>query len=97
MNKRMLALGIIVLVIGAVVVFFTCGYSKQYRNFSNEMRSRAENINENTEYCSEYEINQLPTCLKDFCTFINLAGTKKHNVLHCLFKTPILCSTKKKE
>ncbi|MBR4498748.1 MAG: hypothetical protein IKI25_10140 [Bacteroidales bacterium] len=96
MNKRMLALGIIVLAIGAVVVFFTCGYSKQYRNFSNEMRSRAENINENTEYCSEDEINQLPTCLRDFCTFINLAETKKHNVLHCLFKNADFVFNEKK-
>ena len=96
MNKRMLALGIIVLVIGAVVVFFTCGYSKQYRNFSNEMRSRAENTNENTGYCSEDEINQLPTCLKDFCTFINLTGTKKHNVLHCLFKNADFVFNEKK-
>ena len=72
----MLALGIIVLAIGAVVVFFTCGYSKQYRNFSNEMRSRTDATKEISEYCSDDEINQLPTCLKDFCTF-----DKEHGVL----------------
>ena len=78
MKKNMVVLGIIALAIGAVVVFFNCNYSKQYRNFDNEMRSRLKTVNENTDYCSAEEINQLPTCLKDFCTSIN-----KYNFNRC--------------
>ena len=74
MNKRMLTLGIIVLAIGAVVVFFTCGYSKQYRNFSNEMRSQADATKEISEYCSDDEINQ---CSIRRFYFLNTLNTKK--------------------
>ena len=96
MKKNMVVLGIIALAIGAVVVFFNCNYSKQYRNFDNEMRSRLKTVNENTDYCSAEEINQLPTCLKDFCTSINLEKKKKHNVLHCLFKNADFVFNEKK-
>ena len=91
----MFALGIILVVVGCIIIFFNCG-SKQYRKFSGAMLSRAESVSENAEYCSENEIDKLPSCLKDYCRFINLAGTKKHNILHCLFKNTDFVFNEKK-
>lgn len=86
MRITILILCIILLVIAGTMVFFHCGESKYYKNFNAEMLARAENTEENASICTEEEISSLPRCLRDFCEFVQLKGTKKHAITHCLFK-----------
>lgn len=86
MKRFMLIITIILVAIGGVVVFLKCGESDIYRNFKAEMQEREGRTAQAAGLCTADEINRLPVCLKDFCEFIGLAGTPKHNITHCLFK-----------
>lgn len=85
MKTFILILNIILLVIAGAMVFFHCGESKYYKRFNAEMQSRADATEENNSICTAEEIAKLPLNLRDFCEFVQLKGTKKHAITHCLF------------
>ena len=86
MKPFLIILIIIAVTIGLAFVFFNCRNSKEYKQFDAEMQKRAADTKENDSVCSAQEISKLPECLRTYCDFIQLEGTRKHNITHSLFR-----------
>ena len=82
----MVVVGILLVVIGILLIYWNISYSPFKSKFDKDMRNRAENVNDLGEWCTREEIEQLPEPLQRYCDYIGLEGFKKYQVARIYFK-----------
>lgn len=78
-------LGILLIVIGALLIYWNIDYSPYKKAFNKQMKERVDKIDENSRICTKEEIESLPEPMKKYCNYIGLEGTKKYQVAHIFF------------
>lgn len=84
-KKKMIALGILCILIGIVVIYWNISYSPYKSEFNNKMHARMNEITSYGEVCTSEEIEKLPEPLKRFCEYIGLEGTPKYQAINVMF------------
>lgn len=82
----MTILGILVLIIIAIAVYWVIPYSPYKAKFDNQMEERANITNELSEVCTREEIQQLPEILQNHCEYIGLEGFRKYQGVNTKFE-----------
>ena len=85
-ERIMVIIGVLMCLIGVVLVYWNIPFSPMHSQFSKEMGKRAEQTNDmGNELCTREEIDKLPQCLREYCDYIGLEGTKKRYAYHTYF------------
>ena len=85
-NKIIMFLGILLVLIGGILIYWNISYSPYEAAFSRKMEERANSITETEEVCTAKEIADLPKPLQRYCEYIGLENFPKHQVTRTIFK-----------
>lgn len=81
----MTCLGIILILLGMLLIYWKNPYSPQKSNFNKDISTRLNNTSGSNQICTQEEIDRLPEALRKHCEYIGLAGSIKHNVVNAIF------------
>lgn len=84
-NKIMTFVGVVFIIIGLVLVYWSIPYSPAKTTFNKDMKKRLNKVVRNEEVCTQEEIDKLPEALRKHCQYIGLAGSKKNNAVNVEF------------
>lgn len=84
-NKFMVVIGVLLCLVGSVLIYWNIAYSPIHQKFNKEMNARVTKVVETEKICSRDEIEKLPKCLQEYCTYIGLENTKKYDAYHTYF------------
>jgi hypothetical protein len=82
----MVVIGIIFVILGGVLIYWNISYSPYKAKFTQEMESRANDIKESMDICTEKEIDKLPEPLQRYSAYIGLENFRKYQVVRTVFK-----------
>ena len=85
-NRIIMFLGILLVLIGGILIYWNISYSPYEAAFSRKMEERANSITETEEVCTAKEIADLPKPLQRYCEYIGLENFPKHQVTRTIFK-----------
>ena len=85
-NKILILLGILLVLIGGILIYWNISYSPYKAAFTDKMEKRVSNITETGEVCTAEEIANLPESLQRYCEYIGLQNFPKHQVTRTIFK-----------
>lgn len=84
-GKGMICLGILIVIIGGILIYWNIPYSPYKASFTMEMEARAKNINSVEDLCTNEEIVKLPEPLIRYCNYIGLENFPKYQVARVNF------------
>lgn len=70
----MVFLGFLLVIVGAFIIYWNIPYSPQKSKFDQDMRKRAEKVNDSGERYTREEIEKLPEPLQRYCNYIGMEG-----------------------
>ena len=85
-KKMILEVITILIIVLGVIIYWNIPYSPFKVSYDNRAKERLESIADGVEVCTQEEVNRLPKMLQKHCEDIGLVGSKKHKVVHAVFK-----------
>lgn len=82
----MMILGITLILICTVLVYWNISYSPFKHSFLHDMKKRASRIDKSNEVCTPEEIAKLPEVLQKYCDYISLENFPKYQIVRTEFK-----------
>lgn len=82
----MIIIGIIMVCIGLLLIYWNISYSPSKSKFDKELKARLLKVEVSNEVCTKEEIEKLPEPLIRYCNYIGLENTPKYQVVRTLFK-----------
>ena len=81
----MFVVGVLLLVLGSLLIYWSIPYSPYKASFNKEMESKVDAIEKTKEVCTAEEIAKLPEPFKRYCEYIGLEGFPKYQITHVFF------------
>lgn len=81
----LMILGVLLILVAIVLVYWNGNYSKEHNRFTKEMKKRAERQEKISQTYTKEEIERLPKALKEYLNFVGLEGSIKKTVQHVVF------------
>lgn len=85
-KKKMLVLGILLVCVGIMFVYWSVPYSPQKNKFNREMQAYADKVKSSTEFVCKEEIEQLPPALQRYCEYTGIEGMPKYMAVRADFR-----------
>lgn len=82
----MIAIGILIVIIGAVIIYWNIPYLPYKVQFDKQMESREAGIDYTVEVCTREDIASLPKPLQKYCAYIGMENFPKYQVVNTAFK-----------
>lgn len=85
-GKRKMWLGIVLVFLGVLLIYWNIPYSPQKNGFDQRMHKRAADVKELEEYVTKEEIGSLPAPLRKYCEHIGLENFRKYQAVRVYFE-----------
>lgn len=85
-RKKRIMVGIILVLLGIILVYWNIPYSRQKSVFKKKMQFHMDAVEKTESVVTKEEIEQLPLALQRYCSYIGLEGFPKYQVVRAVFK-----------